>query len=216
MFTLFFTFISGFTYPFIWITSIIFIIWCEFLFLTLTRHNDILNNKVVFPCGAGASQGKATFFIGPLHYQQKEAVMHVPIPYPKCIRQIPENFSWVDRRLRDRKFLGNVTLHELVLYLFFILAADKRGISFYSSEKIALLFEYQIQPVDVIKSRKTLISNGMIGFAPFKNNRNEGVCQVLQLPESLQQNIPCQRGGDISSLGDIMQSSFTNTFNSEK
>jgi len=132
--------------------------------------------------------------------------MHVSVPCPNCIRQIPANFAWVDRRLRDKQFLGTLTLQELAVYLFLILAADKRGVSFYGSEKIAAFFEYQMQPVDVIQSRNALFDKGMISFMPFKNNCAEGVYQVLPLSKSIQQLIPCQRGGDISSLGDIMQS----------
>ncbi|RLG33537.1 hypothetical protein DRN98_03800 [Methanosarcinales archaeon] len=175
-------------------------------FLTLTRHNHNLNHRVVFPWIAGAAQGKAAFFVGPLHYQQKEAGMHLSIPCPNNIRKIPENFAWIDRRLRTKLFLGNLSFPELALYLFLILAADKRGVSYYSSGKIAALFDYRMQPVDVIRSRNTLFDKGMIGFMPYKNNANEGIYQVLPLPKSIQPLIPCQRGGDISSLGDIIQS----------
>jgi len=132
--------------------------------------------------------------------------MHVSVQCPNCIRQIPANFAWVDRRLRDKQFLGALTLQELAVYLFLILAADKRGISFYGSEKIAALFDYQVQPVDVIRSRNELFDKGMISFMPFKSNRTEGVYQVLPLTKSIQPLIPCQRGGGISSLGDIIQS----------
>ena len=141
--------------------------------------------------------------------------MHVAIPYPDSIRQIPANFSWIDRRFRDKQFLGNVTLHELAVYLFLILAADKRGISFYGSEKIAALFNYLMEPVDIIRSRNALFDKGMIGFMPFKCNSTEGVYQVLPLPKSIHPVIPCQRGGAISSLGDVIRSFENNNFSGQ-
>lgn len=132
--------------------------------------------------------------------------MHVSVPYPDLVRTIPANFAWIDRRFRDKQYIGALTLQELALYFFLILAADKQGVSFYTSEKIAALFDYHIQPFEVIHSRNSLFDKGMIGFIPYKNNSSEGICQVLPLPKSIPPLIPCQRGGKISSLGDIMQS----------
>jgi len=132
--------------------------------------------------------------------------MHVSLPCPNNIRKIPANFAWVDRRLRDKKLLGTTSFTELALYLFLILAADKQGVSYYSTEKIAGLFDYQMQPTDVIRYRNALFDKGMIGFLPFKNNYAEGVYQVLPLPNSIQQPVPCHHSTDISSLGDIIQS----------
>ena len=131
--------------------------------------------------------------------------MHISVPYPDLVRTIPANFAWIDRRFRDKQFIGVLTLQELAVYLFLILAADKQGVSFYTSEKIAAFFDYHIQPFDVILSRNSLFDKGMIGFMPFKSNCSEGVYQILPLPKSIAPIVLSKRTGTISSLGDIMK-----------
>ena len=132
--------------------------------------------------------------------------MDVVVPCPDRIRQIPPNFAWIDRRLRDQRFLGTLTLKELAVYVFLVLAANKHGVSFYRSEQVAALFDYQLDPLDVIQCRSTLFDKGLIAGQPFNGHSTEGFYQVLPLPKSIQIFIPPQRGGDLSSLHEMLES----------
>ena len=132
--------------------------------------------------------------------------MDVVIPCPNRIRSIPQQFAWIDRRLRDPYFLGLLNLKELALYLFLVLAANKNGISFYRSDRIAEMFDYQLQPPEIVQCRNSLFDKEMISFHPFNGHSNEGVFQVLPLPT---QSIPLvfhvrKRGGEFESIGDII------------
>jgi hypothetical protein len=182
------------------------------LCLTLTLHDVNLEHRVVFPWAAGAAHGNAALFIGPLHFPHKEAAMDVAIPCPDRIRHIPAHFAWIDRRLRDKRFLGTLTLQELAVYVFLILAANKHGVSFYRSEQIAELFDYQIQPFDVIQCRNDLFDKELIAFLPFKGRSNEGFCQVLPMPLSVTVITPQKRGGDVTTVKDIIRSMNGNLF----
>ena len=130
--------------------------------------------------------------------------MDVAVPCPDRIRQIPPNFAWIDRRLRDQQFLGALTLKELATYTFLVLAANKHGVSFYRSEHIAALFDYQLQPLDIIQCRNALFDKGLISFQPFNGHGSEGFYQVLPLPQSVPLLYPPQRGGDVSSINEIL------------
>jgi hypothetical protein len=132
--------------------------------------------------------------------------MDVVVPCPDRIRQIPANFGWIDRGFRDQRFLGTMTLKELAVYVFLVLAANKHGVSFYRSEQIAALFDYQLQPLEVIQCRNALFDKGLISFQPFSGHSREGFYQVLPLPKSVSPFIPSQRCGDVSSLHEILDS----------
>lgn len=110
--------------------------------------------------------------------------MSISVPRPDAVRTLPRNFAWIDRRLRDKTFLGELYFKELALYVFFVLAADKNGISYYRSENIAKHFDFQIHPTEVLTCRNRLIEKGLIAFSPFSADSCEGVHQVLPLPKT--------------------------------
>jgi hypothetical protein len=176
------------------------------MYLTLTPHFAKLKHRVVLLWSAGAAQRDTAFFIGPLHFQQKEVAMDVAVPCPDRIRSIPQQFAWIDRRLRDQCYLGTMNLKELAVYLFLILAANKNGVSFYRSEQIAAIFDYQLQPNDILQCRNNLFDKEFIAFLPFNGHSAEGFFQVLPLPAKATPLIVQyqKRGGEIESIGDII------------
>jgi hypothetical protein len=174
--------------------------------LILTLHDRKMNHRVVFPFeAAGAALKDATSFFGPLHLPCKEAVMDIVVPCPDCIRQLPSSFAWIDHHFRNRRFLGALSLQELAVYLFFVLAADKHGVSFYRIERIADFFDFQMQPDDILNCRTSLREKKLIGFMPFSSERCEGFCQVLPLPVSRSAAHSYRRGG-MSCIGNIIRS----------
>ncbi len=92
------------------------------------------------------------------------------------VRKIKGSFAWVPHAFLREGFLGSLTHHELRLYLFLVLAADRQGISYYSFDKICSLLG--ITPDDYILARNNLIERDLIAF-------NGYLFQVLSLPPQL-------------------------------
>lgn len=55
---------------------------------------------------------------------------------PNRVRRITGSFAFIEHRFLRNGFWDSLTHHELLLYLFLILAADRNGISYYSYDKI--------------------------------------------------------------------------------
>jgi hypothetical protein len=93
---------------------------------------------------------------------------------PNRVRKIQGSFAFIEHRFLRNGFYNNLTQHEIVLYLFLIMAADRQGLSYYSYDKICkhadlILDEY-------ILARDGLIDKELIAFDGF-------FFQVLSLPE---------------------------------
>jgi len=91
----------------------------------------------------------------------------------KRIRQIAGSFAWVPHQFL-RTFWISLSQHELLLYLFLIMAADRQGLSYYSFDRICSLLS--ITPDDYILARDNLIEKDLIAFDGF-------MFQVLSLPK---------------------------------
>ena len=93
---------------------------------------------------------------------------------PGRVRKIKGSFAFVEHRFLRRGFWASLSHHELLLYFFLILVADRQGISYYSYDHICkatglILEEY-------LKARNALIHKDLIAFDGF-------FFQVLSLPE---------------------------------
>lgn len=56
---------------------------------------------------------------------------------PERLRQVPEQFSWVDQALVQRHFIDRCDTRAATLYLFLVTVADAQGLSYYASATIA-------------------------------------------------------------------------------
>jgi len=52
------------------------------------------------------------------------------------IREIPQSFSWIDRRIINDKILPQMLREEISLYFFLVLVSNRYGVSFYGTKKI--------------------------------------------------------------------------------
>jgi hypothetical protein len=93
---------------------------------------------------------------------------------PKRVRKITGSFAFIEHRFLRDGFWGTLSLHELVLYLFLVLVADRNGLSYYSFDKICSLL--QISTDQYILARNTLIDKDLIAF-------DGHLFQVLSLPQ---------------------------------
>lgn len=93
---------------------------------------------------------------------------------PERARRIQGSFAAIEHRLLRDGFLQSLTHHEMVLYLFLILAADRNGISFYSYDKICTILDLPVD--DYILARDALIEHDLLAFDGHR-------FQLLSLPE---------------------------------
>jgi len=56
---------------------------------------------------------------------------------PERLRQVPEQFSWVDQALVQRHLIDRLDAHAAALYLFLLTVADAQGLSYYGADTLA-------------------------------------------------------------------------------
>jgi hypothetical protein len=105
------------------------------------------------------------------------------VPDPARIRKIQGSFAWLDHRLLREGHLEGLTLVDLAVYVFLVLAADSRGLSFYSKATITKKLQIDWDAFEGAKAR--LLERGYLAFRPFSIGDVEGVYQILPLPPSV-------------------------------
>jgi hypothetical protein len=100
---------------------------------------------------------------------------------PDRVRKIAGTFGFIEHRFLKEGFFSSLTHHELLLYLFLVLAADRHGLSFYGYDKICALLRITID--EFILARDGLIYKDLIAF-------DGRTFQVLSLPRQGPQPTP--------------------------
>ncbi|MEA3428090.1 MAG: hypothetical protein U9Q84_02480 [Thermodesulfobacteriota bacterium] len=93
---------------------------------------------------------------------------------PNRVRRITGSFAFIEHRFLRDGFWESLSHHELLLYVFLILAADRNGISYYSYDKIYSLLRISMD--EYLNARNALIDKDLIAFDGY-------FFQVLSLPE---------------------------------
>lgn len=92
---------------------------------------------------------------------------------PNHIRKIDESFGYIPHRFLRNGFISVLTHGELLLYLFYILAADSNGVSFYNHKTIIRILD--LNPLDYQEALEGLIKMNLI-------ETKGTLVQVLDLP----------------------------------
>ena len=92
----------------------------------------------------------------------------------KRVRRINGSFAFVEHRFLRDGFWDSLSRHELLLYFFLILVADRNGVSYYSYDKIYSLLRISMD--EYLNARNALIDKDLIAFDGY-------FFQVLSLPE---------------------------------
>lgn len=90
------------------------------------------------------------------------------------VRKIDGAFSWFPRSFLLNGFLACLSKNELLLYFLLTLVSDRKGLSYYSQDKLGLLLKISVD--DFINARNGLIAKDLIAFDGF-------MFQVLSLPD---------------------------------
>lgn len=81
---------------------------------------------------------------------------------PHLIRQVPEQFSWVDHRLVRERYLDYLSNGAAALYLFLVTVGDSRGLSYYGDASVQKRLGMNEDMLDA--ARKSLIQQRLIAF----------------------------------------------------
>jgi hypothetical protein len=103
---------------------------------------------------------------------------------PERVRRIEGGFSFIPHRFLTDGFLASLSQHEILLYLFLILASDRYGLSFYGYDSICTLLKLQLD--QYIQARDGLIAKDLIAF-------DGTIFQVLDLPQASAPKPPSRR-----------------------
>ena len=95
---------------------------------------------------------------------------------PDRIRKIRGSFAFIEHRFLRDGFWGSLDHHQLFLYLFLIIVADRNGLSYYSYDKICTLLRISLD--EYILARDALIDKDLIAF-------DGHLYQVLSLPQKV-------------------------------
>ena len=94
--------------------------------------------------------------------------------YPQRVRRINGSFAFIEHRFLRHGFWEDLSHHELLLYIFLVLVADRKGLSYYSYDKICTLLRISVD--EYIIARNALIESDLIAFDGY-------LFQVLSLPD---------------------------------
>lgn len=84
-----------------------------------------------------------------------------------------EGFAFIPHRFLYDGFMATLSSHELLVYFFLTLVADRQGISFYHYDRICTMLSLTLD--EYIKARNGLITKNLIAFDGSR-------FQVLSLP----------------------------------
>jgi len=92
---------------------------------------------------------------------------------PGRVRKIGGSFAFIEHRFLREGFWQSLCHHELLLYFFLVLAADRQGLSFYGFDKICSILGISLD--HFIAARNGLIEKDHLAF-------DGHMFQVLSLP----------------------------------
>ena len=113
------------------------------------------------------------------------------------IRQTHQSFGYVPHKFLKEGFLSALKKREAHLYLFYILAADRYGMSYYGDRHICKLLSFSLE--ELRSTRDGLIHKNLISI-------EDALCQVLELPlKPIVDRIKSSSNGSFSALNRRIQ-----------
>jgi hypothetical protein len=129
------------------------------------------------------------------HHPPQEVVMTVhkhPI-HTHLVRAIPEQFSWVDHRLVQQRYIDHLSHQAAALYLFLVTVSDHQGLSYYSDTTLGK--RLTMDSAVLTQARETLIRHHLIAYQ----------CPLYQVLALDCRSTAAPADQEISSVGQILQ-----------
>lgn len=102
-------------------------------------------------------------------------------PRPELERRPSGAFGWLDADLLHDNWLAEIGPHAAATMVLLALAADRRGVSFFSRERMAVVLGMSRHEVDVALQR--LLDAGLVDHRPWRIGVGDGVWQLLPIPQ---------------------------------
>lgn len=103
---------------------------------------------------------------------------------PERLRQVPEQFSWVDQSLVQQHFIDRCEARSAALYLFLVTVSDAQGLSYYGAPTLAR--RLRLSDEQLTAARQQLIELDLIAY-------RSPLYQVLALPGTVAAPRPTSR-----------------------
>src|SRR6266571_5785045 len=88
--------------------------------------------------------------------------MHKPPLSLAQLRQVPQQFSWVDQRLVRERYIDQLNHAACALYLFLVTVADAQGLSYYADP--SLCQRLALTSTELHQARQALITRGLVAY----------------------------------------------------
>ena len=100
---------------------------------------------------------------------------------PERLRQVPQQFSWVDQALVQQHFIDRCESRSAALYLFLVTVSDAQGLSYYGAATLAR--RLHLSDEQFTAARQQLIDLDLIAYC-------SPLYQVLALPGTVAVPLP--------------------------
>lgn len=100
---------------------------------------------------------------------------------PERLRQVPQQFSWVDQALVQQHFIDRCEARSAALYLFLVTVSDAQGLSYYGASTLAR--RLHLSDEQFAAARQQLIDLDLIAYC-------SPLYQVLALPGTVAAPVP--------------------------
>ena len=100
---------------------------------------------------------------------------------PERLRQVPEQFSWIDQALVQRHLIDRYDARAAALYLFLVTVADAQGLSYYGATMLSARLHLSMEELGAARAR--LITLDLIAYQP-------PLYQVLSLTKGAPRRAP--------------------------
>ena len=81
---------------------------------------------------------------------------------PERLRQVPEQFSWIDQALVQRHLIDRCDTRAAALYLFLVTVADAQGLSYYGNSSLTQRLHLSAEELGA--ARQQLIDLELVAF----------------------------------------------------
>jgi len=102
-------------------------------------------------------------------------------PHPELVRRPGGPFGWIDDRMLHGGWLARIGSDAIAVFVLLVLAADRRGASFYGRDTMATLLGFDRWRIDA--ALEQLLDQQLVAMRPWRPGHRDGVWQLLPLPQ---------------------------------
>ena len=121
-------------------------------------------------------------------------------PWPELERRPTGAFGWLDAVLLHDGWLAEIGPHAAATLMLLALAADRRGVSFFSRDRMAIGLGMSRHEVDL--ALQSLLDAGLVAHRPWRVGGGDGVWQLMPIPRRQEP----ERTPEMLSAADVLRS----------